>query len=308
MLKKNFIYDFSVLKETDLDILLVCLTEDKRSMTLLDYVSSNNIKVNKIFILIYDSQRQYFYENYKIKVENLAYDYEVTFAYENNWSSYSTEFIDMFKGKKIEKVFIDITAMIPQYYYLFIYIFKEVILSGEISILYTSPNYYSTQYTSSSFLSKSENFTISFMPGFSNDISTSKETLYIVILGFDGNLFRWFMDHTDTDNIVCLNGFPSYLPNYKDVSVINNRIYPENLRYSNALNPYYTYNSLQKIYDENHKKYSIQILPLGSKPMSIGAALFAIENKDVSIINILSDKYTFSSSVENAEGWLFKLN
>lgn len=146
---------------------------------------------------------------------------------------------------------------------------------------------------------------------------TREDRVLICILGFDHDLLPAIIQEASPEKIVALNGFPSYFPKFKDISLANNeRVLSESTfvhkfergdyltryEYVDADNPFDTYNVLYNLY-EKYKDYCVDIVPLGSKPTSLGACIFAIDNPDIRVLYPFPEQYAEAISMSSKQSF-----
>lgn len=133
----------------------------------------------------------------------------------------------------------------------------------------------------------------------------------VLFLGFDRLVSKFVHDRVDPTNVVAINGFPSYMPKMKDISLINNyellSTFEIDVFYTKANNPFSAYNTLCDI----KSKYSdslLNICVLGTKPMALGACLFSIDNiNSVKVTYPYPKEYNISATEESASLWYYKI-
>lgn len=139
------------------------------------------------------------------------------------------------------------------------------------------------------------------------EVDRKKKELLVYLIGFEGMLTEAIDREKEPEKKIIINGFPSYLLSYKDVSILNNTHLFSNtysIDYCTASNPFQTYNKLLSIYNRYNDEYKITIAPCGSTPSSIGAVMFAATIDDVNIIISRPERYNFEERVyENR--WLY---
>jgi hypothetical protein len=149
------------------------------------------------------------------------------------------------------------------------------------------------------------------IPTYSGRKDVSKKNALVVLLGFEGERSSEVVRSVDPDITIPVNGFPAYMPEFKDISLLQNEEIlkePEtfnNLRYAPAKDPFETKTALEEIYAKYHSQYNIRISPLGTKPMALGACLFALEHPDVSVIYPYPREYNFKSSERYSNSWIY---
>lgn len=135
------------------------------------------------------------------------------------------------------------------------------------------------------------------------------QELIVFLVGFEGILTNLIEREKEPSKKIIINGFPSYLLSYKDVSLMNNSHLFSNkytIDYCTASNPFQTYNKLLSIYDKYNTEYKITIAPCGSTPSSIGTVMFASTKSDVNIVIARPESYNFCKR-EYINRWIYCL-
>ncbi len=141
-------------------------------------------------------------------------------------------------------------------------------------------------------------------PGFpGNDTRTTKKVL-VVLLGFDGELSSFITEEVAPDDTLVVNGFPAYAPKFKEISLINNEKLLSSsatglVLYSRANSPFETFNLLEHLYKKETSAF-FNIAPIGTKPMALGACLFAL-------VYPLPQKYADVTTQECWNSWSYEI-
>lgn len=210
------------------------------------------------------------------------------------------------------KIGIDISCFTKPYFYFIIKFLKEKFSIDNITVFYTEPkSYLFTQGLFNTFHTSSGPLSILEMPGFSGLESRGSKRKLIILLGFDGDLSKEINEDVSPNDTIVVNGFPSYTPKFKDISLIANEklVSDKNIttRYARANNPFEVYNLLKSIKDADKGDFFINIAPLGTKPMALGACLFALHNPEVRIVYPLPEFYDNKYSDMSWSSWLYEL-
>lgn len=129
------------------------------------------------------------------------------------------------------------------------------------------------------------------IPNLKTISSEQNNFVWIVFLGFEGkradSVYTEISD--DINNIIPVITFPSIRPGWANFAYEANqilfekaRIYSPDIKYTDATNPFEAYNFIEKV-KENHKNQHIVISPLGTRPVSLGALLYAIQHDESEI-------------------------
>lgn len=162
----------------------------------------------------------------------------------------------------------------------------------------------------SSYHESSGPITIEEIPGFTGVKERSGDIILIVQLGFEADSLDEINVDVVPNESFLINGFPSYSPKFKDFSLVINEYYTRNkdsvILYSRANNPFEIFNLLEQI-KSNFKNAFLNIAPLGTKPMALGACLFAIHNPEVRVIFPFSESYESITTDNCWNSWMYKV-
>jgi len=209
-------------------------------------------------------------------------------------------------------VALDISCFTKPYSFCILKYLKEQAKINHITALYTEPmSYVFAEGLFHSYHSTSGPLSIMEIPGFpGNDIRTTRKTL-VVLLGFDGELSSFITDEVAPNDTTVINGFPAYAPKFKDISLINNEkllssIPRESILYSRANNPFETFNLLEHIFQRDSSAF-INVAPIGTKPMALGACLFALVHPSVRIVYPLPTEYANITTQKCWYSWSYEI-
>ena len=148
------------------------------------------------------------------------------------------------------------------------------------------------------------------IPGYAGSDFRGQERLLVILLGFDGDLAKEIDEDVAPEHTIAVNGFPGYALKFKDISLIcNEKLINKKAKvvsYSRANNPFETYNLLEKL-KKDHENFFINIAPLGTKPMALGACMFAIHNPEVRIIYPIPKDYMKVTTDECWKSWAYNI-
>lgn len=206
----------------------------------------------------------------------------------------------------------DISCFTKPYIFFLLKLLQQKFGIRKLSVFYTEPkSYLFPSGLFSSFRTNTGPLTPWEIPGFSGlEVRGAKRKL-IILLGFDGDLSKEINEDVSPSETIVVNGFPSYTQKFKDISLIANEklVSDHNIvvKYARANNPFDVYNLLQSIKDERRDSSFINVAPLGTKPMALGACLFALHNPDVRIVYPLPDFYENKYSDMSWNSWYYEL-
>jgi len=199
-------------------------------------------------------------------------------------------------------IVIDISVMVKPYIFLLLK-HLDSLHTKNMYFLYTEPASYDIL-TKGTMIAKD-------VPGYSGAKDLGKKDALVILLGFEGNRAVQVLNEVNPDLTIPVNGFPSYRPNFKDRSIMENKeLLSEddilkNLCYAPANDPFETKNLLEEIYFKYSHRYNITIVPLGTKPMAFGSCLFAMEHKDCRIVYSYPKEYSAKPSKDWGDSWMY---
>ena len=281
---------------------------EPRSWNALYKIAEKKVFIKKIIVLVYGSIIK---SEVKSKIEEtfhknvgeiLIYsckkiDYRLCFEKVR-------ELMEGYSNKDI--VGVDITNMpTPQYFLLIKWLSRKI---KKVFIYYTQPErYIMHKGLFKSYFSTVGPVSVDEIDGFTGISANDNEgnRLLVCMLGFDNDLLPIVIQEAGPHRIVAINGFPSFFPKFKDISLTNNQrilsgsdyvsLLEKNKKFSDytyveANNPFEAYNTLNEIVTD-HKSYCVDIVPLGTKPMALGACLYAINDRNVRVIFPVPEMY-----------------
>ena len=287
-----------IIKKDSFDIVLLAGGSDYRAYEILKLMKSENVSIKKILLF-------YFLERVKdIDKNDPYYDYQ-KIGFNNilpiqcyirdpnsclqNLIPLETELLSA------QKIALDISCFTKPYFFYLIKLFKERFKIDCISVFYTEPqSYLFPRGIFSSYRSSTGPITILEIPGFPGYEARGEKRVLVILLGFDGDLSKEINEDISPSETLVVNGFPSYSPKFKDISLIANEKLTSDkdvvIRFSRANNPFEVFNLLEDIKNQNESSF-INIAPLGTKPMALGACLFALNYPDVRVVYPLPETY-----------------
>lgn len=310
---KYIVYRMNRLDEhssiTEIDGFMFFNSSENRVRSVIDYLYKNNILPKEILeITISDNKDETKFlqkENYNSVV------FKSTFINVD----LSGSLISCLKAvneyvRDMNIIGIDISTMpIPIFTQILHFLFEKH-NDKQIVIYYTEPTHYNLDNVFD-FNALSGEIDLKAIPGFEGKTSQKNELKRIIfyILGFELNyLNRLIPQDMNPDGIVPINGFPSFFPKYKDISLINNGFnYHEKdikIVFAEANNPFETYNQMCLL-KNTYPDYCIDIIPAGTKPMALGACLFALKNgnNDVRVLFPFPTEYKIEHSIGKGQIW-----
>ncbi|MEM8493426.1 MAG: hypothetical protein AAF756_21625 [Pseudomonadota bacterium] len=205
---------------------------------------------------------------------------------------------------------IDISCFTKPFFFGLLKLFGTVLNRLVCNVIYTEPrSYVFREGLFDSFHASSGPTTVTELPSFVGRPARATERVLVIQLGFEGLLAREITEDVAPVRTILVNGFPGLAPKFKDISLISNEKLvgaDSNKRIcSRANNPFDSYNALDSILMEHGEKFFINIAPLGTKPMALGACLVALHNPNVRIIYPHPEEYALEFTHECCESWFY---
>tara|TARA_R110000782_G_scaffold237188_1_gene323520 strand:- start:258609 stop:259574 length:966 start_codon:yes stop_codon:yes gene_type:complete len=190
-------------------------------------------------------------------------------------------------------ILLDATSLMHPLLFYFIKVLRQYFTPKNLFICYTEPKKYKQK--DNSFINQSFDLTEKFcdrssLPGFLTLSRNKKNRLLVAIMGFEGNRFSKTFEEVNPTvrKTMAIVGFPSFHPSWQYYVYSQNReVLEQSKAYlsiyrASAFEPFEVYNILDAI-KKNNPDNDIIVAPLGTKPHSIGACMFCIDNEDVSL-------------------------
>lgn len=128
------------------------------------------------------------------------------------------------------------------------------------------------------------------IPGFAKSADRRRPNLLVSAMGFEAHRLLKIYDDLKPSEFIPIVGFPSFVPGWNLTSVKMNWMVLkmsdafDSIKKCEASSPFAIYELLGKIYDQHIGNSNIYIAPLGTRPHSLGSALFASKNSAVYLI------------------------
>jgi len=272
----------------DIDLFFVGNSNEIRAQKVCSVL--NSYYTGPIYSLNYDIE----YEKYSIEQSYNKFTYR-----KENLTNEGKDLMQHFKndldkiGLENKNILIDITSIKHPILFYFLTLLKRDYNPKSLIITYTEPEEYIQQ--------KVENVTKKFdltekfcsvkpLPGFLRVNDHNKERLLVALMGFEGNRFSKAFEDVNpaTRKTYAVVGFPSFQPGWQYYVYSENQYALEQsrayalIKRSTANEPFGVYNILNDI-KTNNPEHEVTIAPIGTKPHSLGACMFAIDNLDVQL-------------------------
>ncbi len=144
-----------------------------------------------------------------------------------------------------------------------------------------------------------------------HDSTLNNKATLISLLGFEENRLGRVIndDENKYDKFISIFPIPGFKIGWENISLSKHHIFLENkedIYYTPADNPYDTYKLLNKI-TKNLPEKRIIIMPIGTKPCTIGTVVFLINNKENNKQSRIATKYDFPTKKEGRSSGIDKI-
>lgn len=303
------------------DCFLIAGGSDCRAYEVLKKAKSDNVKIDNVYFFDFDERKKGINKKFKD-----AYNEYQKLGFNINKISCSIQDpsacikslpklgIDF---SKHEQPAIDISCFTKPYFYLILKHMQLINKFSSISVFYSEPkSYVFPKGLFSSYQSSIGPLNILEIPGYSGSDVRGQKRILVILLGFDGDLSREINEDVAPSETFIVNGFPGYAPKFKDISLIcNERLIQEKnseINYCRANNPFETFNLLETLKKDEklqsrYGNFFMNIAPLGTKPMALGACLFAIHNPEVRIVYPMPENYIKVTTDNSWKSWVYSI-
>lgn len=305
----------------EIDFFFFGCGKDDRSYEVLRSMLQKKIKIKHAIVCGYSSNKSCEkYDSYK-DIINLICDNVSTIALSNNEELFEIgkkHFMgNRYKINSNSVLAIDTTTLKKPNLFFLLHYFKEVVKIKKVHALYTEPKKYvfpKSVFNSYSYLEGEYRFPpISGFTGSQlsrSSASSNEKKLLIIFLGFEGEVAQRVGTDEAPTQIILINGFPSYSPKIKDISILNNELLINTKTVDrhqvNATNPFEVYTLLQSIC-ARYEEYAIEIVVLGTKPMMLGTCMYAMENRDIRVVYPSTKEHKEMTTEECGNMWHYEI-
>ncbi len=314
LIYKMELLNHSIQKEQKFNIIFLANGSDNRAYEALKILIKKGIEVEYLFFFnFHERETEEDLNNLPSDLENIIKFKKIDIHCSIKDPNSSLNLIlgaDINISNKL-KIGIDISCFTKPYFFYLIKLLYNRFFIQNIEIFYTEPfSYYFPDKIFSSYKSSKGPLSILEIPGFSGQEKRGERRLLILILGFDGDLAKEISEDITPSEIVLINRFHGYIPKYKDMSLIANEKFRGNrdnkLMYTSADHPFEIYNLLTKI-AKQYEGYFINIAPLGTKPMALGACLYALSNNNIRVVYPFPENYIKITTEKCWNTWHYNL-
>lgn len=303
------------------DCFLVAGGSDFRAYEILRKAEKQKVQINNVLFFDfeerkkdlekYDKKAYNNYKRFKFNTTEISCSIKDPSICIKSLDSYR---IDLSQYKNLA---IDISCFTKPYFFLILKHLQATRKHRSVIVFYTEPkSYIFPKGLYSSYQSSFGPLKVEEIAGYPGSEIRGQQRLLVILLGFDGDLSREIDEDVAPMETVIVNGFPGYDPKFKDISLIcnekliNNK--GKNVVYSRASNPFEMYNLLESLkknirLKKNHGGLFINIAPLGTKPMALGACMFAIHNPEVRIVYPMPENYTKVTTDRCWNSWAYNI-
>jgi len=294
---------------SSIDMLILAASVDNRGYAVYEKMVENGVTINQTIIFDYEKFRP----NDESGRRDIYYQLEninnVQYVQCNNEGDDSL-FLSSLEMVETFSVFLDITSInIPDIFQI-CFVLKELKTIPFLNVTYAEPKYY--EHLNGLYFDYEHHIgERDYKPINEYFTSTiSKDVVLVCFLGFDRLVSKYIHERKEHSDVVAVNGFPSYYPKLKDISLEHNyelisAIGRNSVQFTQANNPFSAYNLLTEVKSKNEDKI-LDICVLGSKPMALGACIFALHNPSNTKVSYpYPVRYKPHTTIETSDIWLY---
>lgn len=301
--------DFSLL---NMDYFLLSISNEERCYRVLKLLLEKDVRIKNLIVMLYEKYEGVeINDRVKSELKKYAQSIKIIRCGIKNEGQDGIELSKIGIGEN-DVVGFDITGFAIPDIFRNLYVLHTIIRIGYINIFYTEPKYYCYQNGLFTTYTKNEGECSYKVVEEYNNSGNGKREILVCFLGFDRNISKYVYDKVIPYDTVIVNGFPSYLPKLKDISLLNNyelitTVGAEKIISVRANSPYAAYNCLNDI-SKRYSKDLLNVCVLGTKPMALGAALYSLRNPErVKVSFPYPERYKPNSSSEIGESWCYQI-
>jgi len=255
---------------------------------------SSNYNVDNIFLLRYTNhesiEREKNIEDMKEVLIKFGQTKELLIDEKNPIPRISDiiKLIKEYSNKNSEpRISIDISTFIKWHLLILLKALEKNKLSKNIRFLYTEPEDYVTDLFQPLSFGIRRIFAI---PTYSGKYDFSKDSLLVLMLGYEGDRALALLEDTDPNDCLLLIGKPAFHKEWegraeKMNTGIINTVGKSKIKYIDSRNSLLIYHQLQKLLtNSKYSKFNQIISPLGTKPQILGLYLYLLTDPQNTII------------------------
>lgn len=297
--------------DTVIDILLLSASVDRRGYMSLAKLHAKSIQPQRIIVFDYAKFRPNkddtdAWDAYYSLSGSESVQYVTCNGLEDDCSFLSEMSID-----PNSSVYLDMTCFSIPDVFRIIFVLKECLSFSCFNVIYTEPKYYYYQ-NGIDFTYEQHLGELDYKPILEYFTSAvSRDVILVCFLGFDRYISKYIYDRKEHSDVVPINGFPAFYPKLKDISLQHNYELLSTLghgcvKYAQANDPFSAYNTLTAI-KSKHPDALLDLCVLGSKPMALGASIFALKNqKQVKVSYPFPTQYCNHTTLDAAHTWVYR--
>lgn len=279
------IYNMRKLDQIDdielIETFVIAYQKDDRSLYTVKELLNRGTKIKNLIVFKYPNNS---------KSDNLFEELEIDKIYFIDDLFNVQNLVKSIKSNKEilekESFYLDISCLNTPELFIVMRYLKILKPAQKICILYSIPfDYQFENEPFTSFVSYAGDLETKEIIGYSGNSEKTLNADLLVFMGFEGALSFKVIEDINYNELILVNGLPSFFQKYKDISVINNFdvITPQKrkIHYVPADNPFEVYNLIEEI---ANGRSGLCIAPLSTKPVALGVCLYALKHTDVRIV------------------------
>jgi len=212
-----------------------------------------------------------------------------------------------------KRICLDMTTFDAPHIFFLLKYMKYKLSLNKIDIIYTAPLTYRRDQGGYNFSKGIKE--VREIPAFTGRTWAVGWKLLTTLIGFEGRRSMAVLTEVDPKKTITINGFPPYSLEFKDTSVtenkdlINSPSCLQHIEMAASYDPFQIFDLLIKI-SKSYPQGNMTIVPLGTKPMSLGACLFCLNDERVRVVYPFPNEYVSDNQPGSKVGksWFYKVS
>jgi hypothetical protein len=289
------------------DYFIYAKNPEKRSSNALNILQSSEVKLNNIIELKFeDAESSKIIKTIDHNVITCPYRYVLA------GTASILELLNELQFSNDDKICIDITGIDAPYLFHLLKVIKAKKMISKIDLIYTAPETYKKN-TAGYVFSKGIR-EVKQLPAYTGRTKANGMKILLIMMGFEGYRSNEVLSSIDPERTIALNGFPSYSLEFKDTSILENKDLlnspscKNNVSLASAHDPFETLQILSNL-PQSYKKHNMIIAPIGTKPMSLGACLYCLNDESARVVFPYPNSYITKNLPAEKIGktWIYQL-
>lgn len=275
----------------------VCRIDDKSYLFFGKAIDDRGEKVINFLKTKYDN---YIKAEYETKNDSFLIEYSIGESKKIQRIDFRSFISELIINNDVKSIVLESTTLGYSEILLLLYDLNELKMLKNIKVFYAEPLEYTSKENEEYELSEeysNHKYIKPFVLSNPHDSIQDDSATLVSLVGFEENRMGRVLNDSENkyNQLISIFPIPGFKFGWENISLSKHHIFLENredIYYAPADNPYETYKILNKI-ASNLSDKRIIILPIGTKPHSIGAAVFLVNKKEKQKESKVATKYDF---------------